>query len=430
LINRKTFTLNFQQQHDNSATGEYHVSKECSVIIRLSVLLKLAYLSQKARAHKPRTDIMGFLEGKLHREKSGKLKLDLTGCHPVLESEFMEKAFPDEVFRKGKELCATLDRAKAKGDSKEGRRLLGWYHTHTKPTAAMSVMDRINHISLLDLMVADENGGLQGTLKDIYQGEEAGSKTKGESGKESSEEDDGIIGEDGVALVYCPGLQEKGKALKDYLKVYAFSDSGMQKDLPISDFTELTGCRLENDLDGCLETMAKLGRLAASQPVATEEKASFEPEKKQARRTRAKTGSLAKGKTRASKTKGKGKKKRGGRKPLDRAGLEVYINKEAQVKKRLDKVEAMVQEKKNVATITTKLKETRVYLDKLSSSLEKEQKLLMDAKDPDTVAVRRDFEELVMRLRRHSTELEKIIAEMYYKVLGDLSDEGALPPQE
>jgi len=389
------------------------VPKTTKVTIKLSALLRLVYTTLLSRARQdPPKDVMGFLEGVVREEKA-RCDIEICSFHPVLEEEFMEKPFAREVFVGGKKLAAKLAQAK-KASGSPRPQLVGWYHTHSKESAVMSVMDKINHLSLLDITVSDEEGEVQGTLENMFEGKrDATASKKGEGS---------IIHEGGVGLVFSPPLFLKKATFNRYLKLYYFGSKKDEKTILLSHFKELRSCNIRTDLADTLLLMSELaselgaGRTAASRATGPGSKAG--------------PGTLTDSRTmKQKKPAGKGaKSSKKTRKKLDKQCLDTYAKKEEGLRKRIERIKKMIENREDISSITSYLKETRDYIDKLGKLLQRDMKTVQDSKGANGTMLRTDCAILVRKLREHSTELDKLISEMYYKVLTDLSDEGISPP--
>ena len=395
------------------------VAKKTKLAINLSVLLRVVHHTHHARSRQgPTKDVMGFLEGVVHERKDCR-EVEVLNCHPAVEEEFMEKPFAGEVFMKGKELCSSLDKKQmkrgrgGKGDSEPSHhQIVGWYHTHLRESTSMTVMDKINHLSLLDIMVSDESGQLQGTLENMFEGKRDAGAGKSEGG--------GIIHDAGIALIFSPSLFMKHAPFNRYLKFYAFDNTEHGNSVLLSSFKELKTCNIRTDLETSLRFMGELAETMSGVPP----EASLPHQPPEGKRSRAAAGvSASKKKGGAGRGMKVGKEKPS-RKKLDRECLDKYTKKEESIRKRIEKIKKMISNREDVSTITTQLKKTKLYLDKLSKMLQRDMKTLPESREAEDTILGTDCTILMRKLREHNTELDRLISEMYYKVLTDLSDEG------
>ncbi len=393
------------------------------VSINLSVLLQLTSHASRARAGKPE-DAMGFLTGIMKKGKNT-VEIQVTDSQPGFEDEFMEKPFPRKAFVKGRTLAATMGkkRRKSKKGSPERKvNIIGWYHTHTRENASMSVMDKINHLSLQNIMVTDEEGQTQDTIEHMYQGAQKEETTGSGSNKEPS-----ILEEGGIALIYSPSLFHKKAPFKKYLKIYAFAGNEAPDSVLLSGFTEVSGCSIKTDLDESMEFVCRIsGKLPQDrQPtrtIATPKEAVTrkKPTAKKGGGWQKKPAAIPEKKTKkpdpAPPSSGPAKIRK-----LTRKRLQNYLSKEEKVKANIAAVQKMIDQGEDVARITTALKKARVSLDKLGTKLKEEMLPMENSTKPGEQALFLEAKRYLFALREQGAELDTMISKMYYKVLGDLS---------
>ena len=357
------------------------------VRVNLSVLFNIVHSICRCQSKEGEVkEVMGFLGGMV-KEKNNVKEIKILKCYPAVEEEFMEKPFSSEVFEKGKAFSTSLRKEK---ETKGELSVVGWYHTHSKGSPAMSIMDKINHISLLDATIIQEEEN------------EVEGKMEGGVGIIS-----GSCG--GVALIFSPSLFLRKVPFPGYLKIYYYNTS-KKSSFFLSNFEELRSYNIQTDIDESLDFVKTVTETSISSKNGKESR------KREDKITPKSENPLA-AQMKKKKWKHEAEKK------LTREKMQGLIKKEGAVERSIAEIRRMIKNDEDISEITERLKKAKLYLEKFMLVVQKEEKVLRFSTSEEEKRLHRECKVLMHKLKEHNIQLDKIISEMYYKVLAELAEE-------